>query len=80
MSPEKPAAERERYINELPERLDPAMSVLGIIFLLVVLGQTLATEGTTLAVTLTWVSWGLWTIFLVETSGPRGGGPPLIPS
>ena len=63
---DKPPAERERFIDELPARLDPAMSVLGVIFLLVVLGQTLATEDTALASWLEWAGWALWAVFLAE--------------
>lgn len=63
---QRPAAERERFIDELPARLDPAMSALGIIFLLVVLGQTLAKESTTLATSLEWAAWCLWALFVAE--------------
>lgn len=42
------------------------MSVLGIIFLLVVLGQTLATEDSALASWLEWAGWTLWAVFLAE--------------
>lgn len=63
---ERSEAERERFIDELPERLDPAMSVLGIIFLLVVLGQTLAKGSTALATWLEWASWSLWAVFVAE--------------
>lgn len=63
---DRPEAERERFIDELPERLDPALSVLGIIFLLVVLGQTLADEGSALASWLEWASWSVWALFAAE--------------
>lgn len=63
---DKPEAERERFIDELPERLDPAMSALGIIFLLVVLGQGLAEERSAVAGWLEGIGWGLWAAFLFE--------------
>lgn len=63
---DRPEAERERFIDELPDRLDPAMSALGIIFLLVVLGQGLAEEESAVAGWLEWVGWGLWVAFLSE--------------
>jgi voltage-gated potassium channel len=55
------AAEREG----LARRLDRPMGVLGIIFVLVVLGQSLATEGW-LVTTLTWTGWLLWAVFVTE--------------
>lgn len=42
------------------------MSALGIIFVLVVLGQQLARAGTAAATTFAVLGWGLWAVFLVE--------------
>lgn len=56
---------RERWADVVATRLDGAMSVLGLIFLLVVLGQTVATSDTVqrpLAV----VGWLLWAVFVGE--------------
>ena len=39
----RPPTERERIAEALAERFDGAMTALGIIFLLVVLGETLTT-------------------------------------
>lgn len=58
--------ERERWAEELLDRLTPVMSALGVIFLLVVLGEQLAQENSTLAVVLTALGWLLWAVFLVE--------------
>ena len=57
--------ERERGVELLAARLDRPMSVLGVIFLLVVLGQNVATgPGTTRAFTI--AGWVLWVIFVAE--------------
>jgi voltage-gated potassium channel len=56
---------RERWAQVVATRLDAPMSVLGIIFLLVVLGQTVATSSAVqrpLAV----VGWLLWAVFVAE--------------
>jgi voltage-gated potassium channel len=56
---------RERWAHVVATRLDAPMSALGLIFLLVVLGQTLATSAAVqrpLAV----VGWLLWAVFVAE--------------
>ena len=58
--------ERERWADEVLDRLSPAMSALGVLFLLVVLGESVAREGTSVAVALTVLGWGLWLVFVVE--------------
>jgi voltage-gated potassium channel len=58
--------ERERWAEELLDRLTPVMSVLGILFLLVVLGEQLAREHSALSTVMTVVSWSLWAVFVVE--------------
>jgi voltage-gated potassium channel len=55
------AAEQEG----LAHRLDRPMGVLGIIFLLVVLGQSLASEAW-LVTMLAWTGWLLWAVFVAE--------------
>jgi voltage-gated potassium channel len=55
------AAEREG----LARRLDKPMGVLGVVFLLVVLGQTLARDDR-LVTALAVVGWGLWAVFVAE--------------
>ncbi|HWG94277.1 MAG TPA: hypothetical protein VNU66_08650 [Mycobacteriales bacterium] len=60
-----PPAARERWADVVAARLDAPMSVLGVLFLLVVLGQTLATApGVQRA--LTAVGWVLWAVFVAE--------------
>lgn len=60
------AAARERWAEELLDRLTPAMSALGFLFLLVVLGEQLARESSALSTGLTVVSWSLWAVFAGE--------------
>ena len=58
-------AERERGVELLAARLDRPMSVLGVLFLLVVLGQNVATSpGVQRAFTV--VGWVLWAVFAAE--------------
>jgi voltage-gated potassium channel len=58
--------ERERWAEELLDRLTPAMSALGFLFLLVVLGEQLARPSSALATVLTVAGWGLWAVFAAE--------------
>ncbi|TFV57274.1 hypothetical protein E4P41_14795 [Geodermatophilus sp. DF01-2] len=55
----------EREAEGLARRLDRPMSVLGLVFVLVVLGQSLAREAW-LVTTLTVVGWLLWAVFVAE--------------
>jgi len=57
--------ERERGIELLAARLDRPMSVLGVLFLLVVLGQNVAT-GPGVQRAFTVVGWVLWVVFVAE--------------
>ena len=59
------APTRERWATVLAARLDGPMSALGIIFLFVVLGQTVATSPV-LQDALTAVGWVLWAVFVAE--------------
>lgn len=61
-----PEDERQRWAEELLDRLTPAMSALGIIFLLVVLGEQLARDNSALSTGLTALGWVLWAVFAVE--------------
>lgn len=56
---------RERWADVVATRLDGAMSVLGLIFLLVVLGQTVATSDAVQR-PLAAVGWLLWAVFVGE--------------
>lgn len=58
--------ERQRWAEELLDRLTPVMGPLGVVFALVVLGQLLARAGSALATTLAVVGWLLWAAFVLE--------------
>lgn len=58
--------ERDRLAHELLDRLTPAMSALGIIFVLVILGEQLTRPGSPLSAVLTVVGWVLWAVFAAE--------------
>lgn len=57
---------REVWAEELLDRLTPLMSALGILFLLVVLGEQFARSGGTLSWMLTVLGWLLWVLFAAE--------------
>ncbi|HET9499134.1 MAG TPA: hypothetical protein VFO98_02620 [Marmoricola sp.] len=57
---------RERLAEELLDRLTPAMSALGILFVLVILGEQLARAGSVAATVLGVVGWALWAAFVLE--------------
>ncbi|WP_218160315.1 hypothetical protein [Amycolatopsis marina] len=56
---------RQAWAEDLADRLDRPMSVLGVLFLLVVLGQAIATR-TTMVTVLSVLSWSLWLVFVGE--------------
>jgi voltage-gated potassium channel len=60
------AEAREAWAEELLDRLTPVMSALGILFLLVVLAEQMAREGTVIGTVLTVVGWVLWVVFVAE--------------
>ncbi|MFC4852816.1 hypothetical protein [Actinophytocola glycyrrhizae] len=57
--------ERQEWPERLADRLDGPMSVLGILFLFVVLGQTLA-RNPVLSTALAVAGWALWLVFVAE--------------
>ncbi len=63
---QRPPSERETWANELLDRLTPAMSALGIVFLLIVFGEQLTSPDSILGLLLTVVGWVLWGVFVVE--------------
>lgn len=58
--------DRERWAEELLDRLTPVMSALGLVFLLVVLGEQLARPGSLLGTSLAVLGWLLWAAFVTE--------------
>lgn len=63
---ERTPDERQVWAEELLDRLTPAMSALGILFLLVVLGEQLARGNSALSTALTVTGWLLWAVFASE--------------
>jgi voltage-gated potassium channel len=57
---------RTTWAEELLDRLTPVMSALGIVFLLVVLGEQLARENSAMSTALTVLGWLLWLVFAGE--------------
>jgi voltage-gated potassium channel len=62
----RPEAEREIWADELLDRLTPVMSALSIVFVLVVIGESLTTSETTLSLGLAVTGWLIWLIFVAE--------------
>jgi len=59
-------SQREEWADELLDRLTPAMSALGVIFALVVLGEQLTRPESGLGLALMVGGWLLWAVFVVE--------------
>lgn len=57
---------REVWAEELLDRLTPVMSALGVLFLLVVIGEQFARSGSAVSVLLTAAGWALWAVFAME--------------
>jgi voltage-gated potassium channel len=62
----RPPSERELWAQLLLDRLTPVMSALGVLFLLVVVGEQLARPGSAVGAALTVVGWALWVVFVAE--------------
>lgn len=58
--------DRDRLAHELLDRLTPVMSALGIIFVLVILGEQLTHPGSRISAVLIVVGWVLWATFAAE--------------
>lgn len=63
---DRPAEQRDHLAQELLDRLTPLMSALGVIFVLVILGEQLAEPGSGLSTVLTVLGWVLWAVFAAE--------------
>lgn len=59
-------AEREIWADELLDRLTPVMSALSVVFVLVIVGESLASSGTTLSLGLAIAGWLIWAVFVAE--------------
>lgn len=60
------ATSRERLAQDLYDRLHPAMAALGLLFVVLVLAQGPAAEGTPLQRILLAATWLLWGVFVAE--------------
>ena len=56
----------EPWADELLDRLTPVMSALSIVFLLIVIGESMADENTALALGLAVAGWLIWLVFAAE--------------
>lgn len=63
---ERSWSEREMWAEEVLDQLTPVMSALSIVFLLVVLGETMAAADSGLSTALTVASWLIWLVFAAE--------------
>lgn len=62
----RPPAERDRLAHDIADRMDGPVTVLGVLFLLVVLAGTVTEPGTGVARALEVVGWVLWAVFAAE--------------
>lgn len=58
--------DREMWADEVLDRLTPLMSALSVVFVLVVVGESMTTEGTGLSLALTITGWLIWLVFAAE--------------
>jgi voltage-gated potassium channel len=63
---ERSWSEREVWAEEVLDRLTPVMSALAVVFLLIVLGESMATAGSGLSTALTITGWLIWIVFAAE--------------
>ena len=63
---QRSATSRERLARDLYDRLHPAMAALGLLFVVLVLSQGPAAEGTSLQRALLAATWVLWAVFVAE--------------
>ena len=68
-------SERERFADELLDQLSPVMSALGVLFLLLVLGERAARPGSGLGTAFTVAGWLLWAVFAAEFVARRVVAP-----
>ncbi|MFI7604263.1 hypothetical protein ACIBTV_03980 [Micromonospora sp. NPDC049366] len=62
---DRPGQEAEAALHGLARRLDKPMGALGVVFLLLILGQAFARDAT-LSAALQVASWVLWAVFVAE--------------
>lgn len=63
---QRPPEEREELAQRIADRLDAPMTALGVVFLLLVLAETVSAPRGAAATALTVTSWGIWAAFVGE--------------
>ncbi len=63
---ERPADERERLADAIGHRLDVPMTGAGVIFLLLVVAETVSSPTGAVGTAFSVASWGLWVVFVAE--------------
>lgn len=63
---ERPGSERERLAEAIAARLDMPMTGAGVIFLLLVLAETVTEPEGAVSTVFTWLGWFLWVLFVGE--------------
>ncbi|MGH2952298.1 MAG: hypothetical protein ACRDKX_09660 [Solirubrobacterales bacterium] len=64
--PREDAQAREAWVDDLEDRFAPIASALGLVFLLVVIGEALAAPGSMLRDAFLAVGWLIWAVFVLE--------------
>lgn len=62
----KQPAEREAWAAQLQDRFAPIASALGLLFVLVVIGENLAGDGSSLRGVFLVAGWAIWGVFVAE--------------
>ena len=57
---------REAWVQHIEQRFSPIASALGVVFVLVVIGEALATPGSTLRDAFLIAGWAIWAVFALE--------------
>ncbi|HVM40009.1 MAG TPA: hypothetical protein VM618_04420, partial [Acidimicrobiia bacterium] len=63
---QRPPAERGRIVEQVADALDAPMTALGVIFLLVVLAETVMNPTGGVATAFVVAGWALWAVFVAE--------------
>lgn len=63
---EAPAEERERLADAIADRLDVPTTAAGVVFLLLVVAETVTRPGGTIGTVFAVTSWVLWALFVLE--------------
>lgn len=69
------ADDREAWVRRIEARFNPIASALGLLFLLVVIGENLALDGSPLEDALLTAGWVIWLVFLAEFTLRAGVAP-----